>query len=314
MRRFSAACVFSINLLFFALAAMASPIQAAEKYDISDETGAYLDVLEPSGKPILRYVYLRDTSTGEKDFDTAKVFAHVLAADGKTTITKGPGGKFPHHRGIFIGWSKLKHGGKRHDLWHVRNTAQLHQDFLETAADENGALVKSLINWIGNHDEIVLEEIRTHRVVAEDDAHAVIDFVSTLKAVNGDVVLDGDPEHAGIQFRPSQQVAENKSATYVMPEEGIDPREDLDLPWVAGTFKVDGQAWTVQHMNHPTNPSGARWSAYRDYGRFGPFTVVEIPDGESQTFRYRFRITRGEAPSQEQFTRHYQRYVDNGVE
>lgn len=314
MRRLGAGRFFSVTLVFFALAAVASLAQAAKEYEVSDKAGSRLDVLKPSGKPILRYVYLRDTSTEEQDFDTAKVFAHVLAEDGETTITKGPGGKFPHHRGIFIGWSKLKHDGQRHDLWHVRNTAQLHQQFLETSADENGAVVKSLIHWIGNHDEIVLQETRTHRVLARDDAHAVIDFVSTLKAVNGDVVLDGDPEHAGIQFRPSQQVAENQSAVYVMPEEGIDPREDLDLPWVAATFKVDGQAWTVQHMSHPSNPSGARWSAYRDYGRFGPFTVVEIPDGESQTFRYRFHVTRGEAPPRATLTQHYQRYLDNDAE
>lgn len=309
MTRIGSERLFCIGFSCVLFAMCVSPLPAADEYAVMDQEGQYLDVLKPSGTPILRYVYLRDTSTSEKTFDTAKVFAHVMAPNGKTTLTKGPGGKFAHHRGIFIGWSKLKHAGQRHDLWHVRHTAQLHQEFLKTSAGENGAEVKSRITWVGNHDETVLEEERTHRVVSEEDAYTVIDFVSKLKAVNGEVILDGDPEHAGIQFRPSQQVAENKSATYVMPEEGLDPREDLDLPWVAGTFRVDDQAWTVQHMNHPSNPSGARWSAYRDYGRFGPFTVVEIPDGETQTFRYRFRITRGETPPREQLAKHYQHYI-----
>lgn len=303
--------VFHFCLVCFFFSLLAGDVTTAEEYSVVDTPGKHLDIARPSGQPLLRYVYIRDTSTPEKAFDTSKVFAHVMAPDGKTTITKGPGGKYSHHRGIFIGWSKLKHKEKRHDLWHVKNAAQLHQEFLETAADENGGVVTSVISWVGNHDEILIEETRTYRIVAEEGAYAVIDFVSELTAINGDVELNGDPEHAGVQFRPSQQVAENKSATYVMHEDGIDPREDLDLPWVAGTFRVGDQTWTVQHMNHPSNPDGARWSAYRDYGRFGPFTVVDIPNGESQMFKYRFRITQGEAPPRAVMAKHYQSYASD---
>jgi hypothetical protein len=284
-------------------------IQAADEFSVKDTRGQHLDIVAPTGKPILRYVYVRDTTSPEKTFDTAKVFAHVVAPNGRTTLTKGPGGKFPHHRGIFIGWNKLKQGGKSHDLWHVKNTAQLHESFLKTEADKNGATVTSVINWIGTHGEVVIQETRTYRVIGTDSAYAVIDFVSQLKAVNGDVELNGDPEHAGIQFRPSQQVAENKSAKYVFHKDGLDLKNDLDLPWAAATFRVDDEAWTVQHMSHPSNPRGAKWSAYRDYGRFGPFTVVKIPDGQTQTFRYRFRVTSGEAPSREQLAEQYNEFA-----
>lgn len=295
------------SVLMFAL--LVTQLQAADEFSVKDAKGEHVDIVTPSGQPILRYVYVRDTSTPEKNFDTAKVFAHVIASNGETTLTKGPGGKFPHHRGIFIGWSKLQHEGKSHDLWHVKNTAQLHQKFVETKGDDTGATVTSVINWIGNHGKPVIEETRTYRVVREDEAYAVIDFISELKAVNGDVELNGDPEHAGIQFRPSQQVAENKSTKYVFHQDGLDLKKDRDLPWVAETFRVDDEAWTVQHMSHPSNPKGARWSAYRDYGRFGPFTVVKISDGASQTFRYRFRITTGEAPPREQFAEQYKGYT-----
>ncbi len=286
-----------------------SQSQAADVYTIKDSKGEHLDIVTPAGGPLLRYVYVRDKSTKEKNFDTAKVFAHVVAANGKTTLTKGQGGKFPHHRGIFIGWNKLQQGGKSHDLWHVRNTEQLHVKFIEQSADQNGASITSLINWVGNHGEQVIGETRTYRVVAEADAHAVIDFVSQLKAVNGDIELNGDPEHAGVQFRPSQQVAENKSAKYVFHKDGIDPKKDRDLPWVSETFQVDEEPWTVQHMSHPSNPKGARWSAYRDYGRFGPFTVVKIAAGETQTFRYRFRVSSGAAPTRQQLAARYKAYA-----
>ena len=300
---------YSVTFCSLGLLGLLSPLaQAADDFQVKDHPGKYADVITPDGKPILRYMYERDTSDDAKTFDTAKVFAHVLADDGTTTLTKGAGGKFPHHRGIFIGWNKLKQGGKSHDLWHVRNTVQKHREFEETEAANKGARLTALIDWIGVDGKPVLEEKRTYKVTSQDDAYSVIDFTSTLTATQGDVELNGDPEHAGVQFRPSQQVAENKSAAYTFHKEGIDPKKDRDLPWVAESFQLGDDWWSVQHMNHPSNPEGARWSAYRDYGRFGPFTVVNIADGESVTFRYRFRVTKGKSQDREQLQASFDQY------
>lgn len=280
----------------------------ADEYTLVEEQGRYLDVVSPAGKKLLRYVFVRDRETKESTFDTAKVFAHVFARDGETKLTKGPGGKFPHHRGIFIGWNKLKHGGKQHDLWHVRNTEQRHQAFTNQRAGEEGAEFTSVIDWKGVDGDCVLVETRTHRVTQADDG-LVVDFKSRLEAVDGEVELNGDPEHAGIQFRPSQRVAENKSARYTFHADAVDPKKDLDLPWVAESFEMDGHWWNVQHLSHPSNPSGARWSAYRDYGRFGPFTVANIADGDSLTFQYRFVISPGKAPDRDVLKARYEAYV-----
>ena len=172
-----------------------------------------------------------------------------------------------------------------------------------------GQTSPALIDWIGVDGKPVLEEKRTYTVTSQDDAYSVIDFTSTLTATQGDVELNGDPEHAGVQFRPSQQVAENKSAAYTFHKDGIDPTKDRDLPWVAESFQLGDDWWSVQHMNHPSNPEGARWSAYRDYGRFGPFTVVKIADGESVTFRYRFRVTKGKSQDRKQLQASFDQYT-----
>lgn len=291
------------------LASSLSSAFAEDGYRVEVTEGARADILRPDGEPILRYMFERDTSNPERTFDTAKVFAHVMAPGGEKSLTKGAGGTFPHHRGIFIGWNRIEHGGKRHDLWHVRDTAQQHRKFLETEGDENGGTIRSEIAWIGVDGEPVISEKRTYRVVASSDAYAVIDFLSELTAVGGDVKLDGDPEHAGVQFRPSQEVADNKSASYVFHEAGVDPKKDKDLPWVALSFRIGDQAWTVQHMSHPSNPKGAVWSAYRDYGRFGPFPTIEIADGETVTLQYRFRVTKGEAPSRERLAESYEAFA-----
>lgn len=282
---------------------------AEDVYRVEVKEAVSADVVRPDGEPVLRYMFERDASTPERTFDTAKVFAHVMAPGGEKTLTKGAGGAFPHHRGIFIGWNRIEHGGKRHDLWHVRDTVQEHRKFLKTDGDEKGATIASEIAWIGVDGAPVISEQRTYRVIASPDAYAVIDFVSELTAVGGDVKLDGDPEHAGAQFRPSQEVADNKSASYVFHKAGVDPKKEKDLPWVALSFRIGDQAWTVQHMSHPSNPKGAVWSAYRDYGRFGPFPTIEIAEGDTVTLKYRFCVTEGEAPAREQLAERYEAFA-----
>ncbi len=295
----------------FAFATTTVAEESGHGYSVVDHAGQYADIIGPSGKPLLRYVYVRDDSSKDRNFDTAKVFAHVMAPDGQSTLTSGPGGKsFPHHRGIFIGWNRILHDGKTHDLWHVRDTVQKHvsmQSGAESAKSSgdssDSAFITARIDWVGKDGETLIEETRTHRMISSKDAYALIDVTSELTAVAGDLELNGDPEHAGVQFRPAQEVAENKSAKYTFHADGVDPTKQLDLPWVACTFKVDGAEWTVQHINHPSNPTGARWSAYRDYGRFGPFPVIKIGKGETQKLQFRFRVTTGPAPAKEELAK-----------
>ncbi|MEM9110662.1 MAG: DUF6807 family protein [Planctomycetota bacterium] len=279
---------------------------------VSDEPGKRLTVLNAESKPIVTYEYAHVLGENDKvTFDTAKVYHQVVAPDGKTMLTKGPGGTFPHHRGIYIGWSKIKHNGKSHDLWHVRNTTQKHVAFTKQETTNAGTTVASRIDWIGSDGKPVLEETRT--VTVHDDtggAYAVIDFVSELTAAHGAVELNGDPEHAGIQFRPSQEVAENKSAKYVFPVDDPKQTQHAGMDWAAQTFELGGQKWSVQQMSHPSNPDdNARWSAYRDYGRFGEFPVIKIGAGQTVTVQYRFRITKGDAPDRATLNKMYAAYT-----
>ena len=89
--------------------------------------------------------------------------ARLQAVDGTAPITKGAGGHFTHHRGIFIGWNKLKQGGKSHDLWHVRNTVQKHREFEATEATDKDAKLTAQIDWIGVDGKPVLDEKRTYQ-------------------------------------------------------------------------------------------------------------------------------------------------------
>jgi hypothetical protein len=292
--------------LLMIIAASISATAFAQDAGFKDTAGKHLDILH-EGKPLVRYMYEYDA---ERRLETYKPWHHVMDATGTDTITKGDGGQFPHHRAIYIGWNRLGHQGKTYDLWHMKNEAtQLHQKVLKQEANENASTLTALIHWVTEKDVHAIAEKRTVVVHHTDnDAHLLLDFTSELTAVGGDVVLKGDPEHSGFQYRPHNDVSGNKSAKYLFHAEGIDPKKDLDLPWVANTHEIRGVTYTVQHMNHPNNPKGYIYSAYRDYGRFGSTFYPTIKDEETLSLNYRIRITTGERPSRESLAKSYTAY------
>lgn len=277
----------------------ATPARAADAgFSFADTQGKHLDVLL-DGKIVGRYMYALDRSTPEALNLTFKPFLHVFDAAGKAPITKGAeGGPFPHHRGIYVGWNKIGFEGKTYDRWHLRDKgATVHTKFVDQKASADEATFTSVVKWEGgNPDQTVLEEHRTMTFRrAPAPGRIIIDLTTKLSAVNGDVKLDGDPEHAGIQYRPAAEVS-TKDSVYTFPGENADPTKQKDFAWVGLTYTLDGVKHSVVNIASPTNPKDTRWSAYRDYGRFGAFPVVDIKKGESATIKHRFLIADGEMP------------------
>lgn len=267
----------------------------AQAFEFKDSAGQHLDILL-DGKIAARYMYAYDKSSPEKLALTYKPYLHVFDADGKAPITKGPGGLFPHHRGIFIGWTKIGFDGKTYDRWHMKGGDIVHEKFLNQKADKNQASFTSLTHWLTEEGKTILDEERTMTIRGTKvPGRLVIECSFKLTAPNGDVTLDGDPEHAGVQFRPANEV-DVKATTYVFPGEKAVPTKDVDYPWVGETFTLNGQKHSVVILNHPDNPKKTRFSAYRDYGRFGAFPVATIKKGESLTLKYGFVIADGEMP------------------
>ena len=275
------------------------PQARAADFSLKDTPGDHLDIVS-AGKIVGRYMYAHDVSSPERRVETFKPWLHVFDADGAGPITKGPGGEFPHHRGIFIGWNKMTVAGKGYDRWHMKGGDQVHEKFAAQKAGADGASFTSLVRWLGETPETVLiEEERTISFLPPPAAaYALVDVVSRMKAVGGETVLDGDPEHAGLQFRPSNDVS-RPDTVYLYPKEKADPHKDRDDPWFGETFTLSGKRYSVVYLNHPANPKDARISAYRNYGRFGAFFKTTIPAGEAATFRTRFVVQTGELPTAE---------------
>lgn len=277
-------------------------------FELQDKQGEHLDVLL-DGRLAARYMYAHDASTPQRRDETYKPYLHVFDAEGQKPITKGPGGQFTHHRGIFIGWNKIGFEGKRYDRWHMTKGEIVHQKFVKQQAGPEQATITSLTHWNDEAGKPIVVEERTmiiHRGPAP--FRLAIDFTAKLTAPRGNVALEGDPEHAGIQYRPANEVVA-KETVYVFPKENAKATADLDYPWVGETYTLDGERHSVVDLNHPDNPKGTKFSAYRDYGRFGAFFQKEIPSGESLTVNYRFLIADGEMPPAEAIQKAWDEYA-----
>jgi 3-mercaptopyruvate sulfurtransferase SseA len=267
---------------------------SAGGFTFNERPGEWLDVLY-GGRLVARYMYAFDKSSPQRVHETYKPYLHVFDAEGKAPITKGPGGQYTHHRGIFIGWNKLAAKGKSFDTWHMGNAKQVHQKFLVQEAKADRAVLASLVAWNDNDGQPLVEEQRTMELRPLPGGLLDVRFTTRLNSVRGDVQLNGDPEHAGCQFRPANEVVAAET-TYVFPKEGAQPTKDLDYPWVGETFTLSGKRYSAVHMNHPANPKGTKYSAYRDYGRFGAFFVADLKAGQPLELKYRFLVFAGEMP------------------
>jgi len=264
-------------------------------FALQDVPGKQLDVLL-DGKIAARYQYEYDTSSKERISDTYKPYLHIFNRAGTEPITKGPGGDFPHHRAIFLGWCKVSFESKVYDLWHMKGTAIIHRRFITQEANADQARVVAQIDWVINQDQAIISEERAFTFHRSPSGRFTVDQTSRLTATKGEVHLDGDPEHAGMQYRPAAAIL-TAETSYVFPRTSVDVGKDRDYPWVGETYALADGRHSVVFMNHPTNPTGTRYSAYRNYGRFGAFPTATIPANGSLLLTYRFLIADGELPT-----------------
>jgi len=235
----------------------------------------------------------------------------VFSPDGKRLITKGPGGKYPHHRGIFIGWNSTEYDGKKADFWHCGGGVHSrHDGFVENVAGPVMARSVMKVNWNDAEGEPVVVEQRELSVFRQPGPFSLIEFVSTLRSARGVVQLGGNLHHAGIQFRADNEVVSREDETsYVFPTDGMKTAELPNEPWVAMSFALGDERYAVCQMNHTDNPAETTYSdTERKYGRFGAFFTHELKPGEPLTVKYRFLVHQGADPPSAELL--HARYLD----
>lgn len=277
-----------------------------ETFAWKDTEGDYAE-LSIGKRPVIRYMYKAlDESSQDARTSTFKIYHHVYDPKGEKFVTKGPGGLFPHHRGLFFGFNKVTYGPdqKECDVWHCQGDAyQSHEKFLAAEAGPVYGRHRLSIAWHGVKKEVFATEERDLTAYALPGG-TLIEFVSELTPVIAPVHLDGDPQHAGFQFRASQEVPDKtaKQTYYVRPD-GVGrfgetrnwpaQKSHANLNWDACSFVLGDQRYTVAYLDRPDNPKEARFSE-RDYGRFGSTFVKDLNKGESLKVRYRIWLQEGE--------------------
>ncbi len=272
------------------LAATATLSAADKGWSFADTPGAR-DVLF-DGKVVLRHMNAFDDSTKEKRADTFKTYTHVFDFAGEKPITKGPGGRFTHHRGCFIGWNKTQFEGKSYDFWHCPKVARMHVKYLdESKAGVDSAVLTSVTKWPTEEGKIVIEETQKITATKQASGALVLDFDFTLAAPNGPVKLEGDVQHAGFHFRAAEDVVDKQTA-YLKPEGAVDKKNDTweNCNWVVCQFTTNGHRYAVAHFNDPKNASPLQYST-RAYARFGAFSKTEVKPDAPLKLRYRIVVT-----------------------
>lgn len=315
--------LLQLTLPFFSFQASAAE-ESAKGFHWKDRPSEGETDLLFNDQPVMRYMYAYDTNTEKRAHETYKVYHHVFGPGTDEIITKGPHGKYTHHRGLYFGYNKTKLEEGEFDFWHCKAGAhQRHVRFHKLAADAGQARMLSEIHWNDADGKPVIVELRDYTIRPLDEAAGrgwQIDFHSTLQSKRGTIALDGDRQHAGFQIRAAQAVAEADSARYIRPadfpqqpeafqvSDKTDPLKHINLGWLAMTYELNGQRYTFEYFEDPQTPKPSHFSE-RPYGRFGAFFKTQLTEEKPLHARYRVILTAGKAPTQEAIQQRYDQFV-----
>jgi hypothetical protein len=252
----------------------------------------YRDVLF-NGQIVLRHMNEWDPARRN---ETYKPYTHVYDFAGKEPITKGPGGDFTHHRGLFIGWNKTQLNGETYDFWHCVKVIRQHVKYLpeKEKADANSATMVSVTDWPAPDGKVIVRETQTITATKPAEGVLQLDIGFSLEAPSGGPVkLEGDVQHAGFHFRAAEEVYKRqKETSYIVPEGAVKKANDTyeNCNWVVCAFNLGDKHYATAHFNDPKNPTPLQYST-RAYGRFGAYSKTQIEADKPLTLRYRVIVT-----------------------
>jgi hypothetical protein len=216
----------------------------------------------------------------------------------------------PHHRSLW--WTHGDING--HDFWSESAKAgkTVHQKFLEVKSGATEGLIRSLNHLVARDGTLVATADQTVRIHRRTDDR-LLDFEITLHASQGALTF-GDTKEGTFGLRLNEAlrlVRDKKPGTgHIVNSEGVRDGATWGkrARWVDYYGPVDNRVVGVAIFDHPANPRHPTWWHVRDYGLFAanPFGIhdfekqpagagkLELPAGQSLTFRYRVLFHRGD--------------------
>ncbi len=216
-------------------------------------------------------------------------------------------GSEPHHRGIFIGWQRVRSDLGVANLWSIGGGARMTLvDLPELSTTPESATIVARIEWrapakdAAGSDLLIVETRRMTITRPAADDVATVDASFRLTPAR-DLSLDGDVQHAGIHLRVSHVVAEQpKLTSYLWAPDvpgGSGKVISPKLQWGEFLFPLHGRWYSALQLNAPTNP--VEEFSTREYGRFGFFFKKDLKKDETLDVRYRFIVRYADAPAQD---------------
>jgi len=228
----------------------------------------------------------------------------------------------PHHKSLWY-----THGDVNGvDFWADGNSKGrvVHDKFLEISSGRDVGVIKQQNKWVTANGKIVCTDTRTHRFYNRPEGQCM-DLDVTIHASQGKVTM-GDTKEGSMAIRltPTMRLKGKVGQGHIINSEGLTDGKTWGkrAAWCDYYGPVAGKVVGVAIFDHPKNPKHPTWWHVRDYGLFAanPFGVhnfeskpagtgnIEIPAGESLTFRYRFYFHKGD-DKEGKVAEHYRAYV-----
>ena len=228
----------------------------------------------------------------------------------------------PHHKSLWY-----THGDVNGvDFWADGDSKGriVHEKFLEVRSGREVGVIKQQNKWVTADGKVVCTDTRTHRFYNRPEGQ-VMDLDVTIHASHGKVTM-GDTKEGSMAIRltPTMRLKGKVGRGHIINSEGVTDGKTWGkrAAWCDYYGPVEGDVVGVAIFDHPKNPKHPTWWHVRDYGLFAanPFGVhnfenkpagtgnIEIPAGESLTWRYRFYFHKGDE-KEGKVAEHYRAYV-----
>ncbi len=227
-----------------------------------------------------------------------------------------------HHRSLWF-----SHGAVNGvDFWAETTKAGKiqHDKFVEVKSGKDEGVLKSTCKWVAPDGKVVCTDERTLRIYNRAKNERLFDFEITIKAPADRDVLFGDTKEGTMAVRVNEQMrvtrGKNTAGTgHIVLAGGVRDDEPPAKSGATKTWgqrgawcdywgKIDGKTVGIAIFDHPSNPVHPTYWHVRDYGLFAanPFGIhdfekkepgagnLNIPAGQSVTFKYRFYIHEGD--------------------
>jgi hypothetical protein len=283
--------------------ATVTPATGAEATGFSwnDSAGKHADLVLGK-RPVLRYMYQAyENDPAKRDLNN-KPFHHLFDPTGQRLVTKGQGGFETHHQGLFFGFTSCTFEGGKCNTWYCHDGEhELHKKFVNQLAGPILGRQRMEIDWNDRQGKTFCTEEREMSAYAVPGG-TLVEFASRLKSSKGEVILDGDPHHAGFQFRADDEISKRRKEVYFLRPTGKgnlgeekNDKTTMNLPWNAMSFTLGDKRYTALYIDRPSNPKPAYYSE-RVYGRFGSALGKQTlkADGPPLELSYRIWLQEGE--------------------